>query len=243
AKIITKETQRLPENHSIVINTTQHFYTDGTVCSEIKKDITGKDVRNAEILKTITVNNTDKWKLIFLIFLLEFIFTLSYAPLAAFIVEMFPLKIRYTSLSVPYHFGYGIFGGLAPYFATYLVQKAGEAGRNDYYLAGLNYPILLMSISLIIGLIYIKENNREQSLRLLPAAAINQIKKWLGIVWMLLGLLAVWYGIFKIGVPKIMSGKQEDIVFGIIIMFIITPVSAIGLFFFGKYALQGEYDE
>ena len=243
AKIITTETQPLPKNHSLLITTTQHFYTDGTISKEIKKDIAGKDTRNEEMLTTITVNNTDKWKLIFLVFLLEFIFSLSYGPLAAFIVEMFPLKIRYTSISLPYHFGYGVFGGMAPYFASYLVEKANEANKPDYYLAGLNYPILLMSISLIIGLIYLKENNPAKSFQLMPAAAINQIKKWLGIVWIAMAFLAAWYGIFKIGIPKIMSGNQEDIVFGIIIMLVITPVSVLGLFFFGKYALQGEYDE
>ncbi|HET7117490.1 MAG TPA: MFS transporter [Hanamia sp.] len=243
AKIITTETQPLPGNHSLFISATQHFYTDGTISKEIKKNITDKVTRNEEMLTTIKVTNTDKWKLIFLVFLLEFIFTLSFGPLAAFIVEMFPLNIRYTSISLPYHFGYGIFGGMAPYFASYLSQKASEAGKPDYYLAGLNYPILLMSISLIIGLIYLKENNREHSFRIIPASIMNQIKKWLGIVWIALGLLAAWYGIFKMGIPKIISGNQEDIVFGIIIMLIITPVAALGLFFFGKYALQGEYDE
>jgi len=243
AKIITTETQPLPENHSLIISTTQHFYTDGTISKEIKKDITGKVTRNSEMLTTITVTNSEKWKLIFLVFLLEFIFTLSYGPLAAFIVEMFPLKIRYTSISLPYHFGYGIFGGMAPYFATYLVEKANEANKPDYYLAGLNYPILLMSINLVIGLIYLKENNREHSLRLMPGPFMNQIKKWLGIVWIAMAFVAAWYGFFKMGIPKFMSGNQEDIVFGIIIMLIITPVSVLGLFFFGKYALQGEYDE
>lgn len=243
AKIITTETQPLPGNHSLFISATQHFYTDGTISKEIKKNITDKVTRNEEMLTTIKVTNTDKWKLIFLVFLLEFIFTLSFGPLAAFIVEMFPLKIRYTSISLPYHFGYGIFGGMAPYFATYLVEKANEANKHDYYLAGLNYPILLMSISLIIGLIYLKENNREHSFRIIPASIMNQIKKSLGIVWIAMAFLAAWYGIFKMGVPKIISGNQEDIVFGIIIMLIITPVAALGLFFFGKYALLGEYDE
>ena len=103
-KTIVTETQPLPENHSLLITTTQHFYTDGTNSKEIKNDITGNITRNSEMLTTITVTNTDKWKLIFLVFLLEFIFTLSYGPLAAFIVEMFPLKILYTSISLPFHF-------------------------------------------------------------------------------------------------------------------------------------------
>ncbi len=243
ALITDTKTKKLSENDLSVTTTTQHFYTGGTISKEIKTDLTQSGTRNTEILKTTTVTNTDKWKLIFFVFLLQFIFTLSYGPLAAFIVEMFPLKIRYTSLSLPYHFGYGIFGGMAPYFATYLVQKANEVGRNDYYLAGLNYPILLLGINLIIGLIYLKENNGRHSIRILPSVAMNQIKTWMGIVWIILAIVAAWYGIFKMGIPKIMSGNQEDIVFGIIIVLIITPVSVLGLFFFGKYALQGEYDE
>ncbi len=236
-------TQTLQGSDEMVTTTTQHFYTDGTILKEIKKDITGSGTREEDLTKTITLTNTGKWKLIFFVFLLEFIFTVSYAPLAAFIVEMFPLKIRYTSLSLPYHFGYGIFGGMAPYFASYLVQKASEANKSDYYLAGLTYPMVLMSLSIIIGLIYLKENKTEPSLEIVNSSKTNQLKRWLGIAWILLGLVAAWFGIFKMGIPKILSGKQEDIVFGIIMMLIITPVAAIGLILFGKYSLQGEYDD
>ena len=125
-------------------------------------------------------------------------------------VEMFPLKIRYTSLSLPYHFGYGIFGGMAPYFASYLVQKASEGNKPDYYLAGLTYPIVLMIVSLVIGLLYLKENKAEPSFDILNSSKTNQLKKWMGIVWIALGLVAAWFGIFKMGIPKIISGTQEE---------------------------------
>ena len=225
------------------IATTQHSYTDGTILTEIKKDIAVSSTPKTDLQKTITLNNTGKWKLIFFVFLLEFIFTVSYAPVAAFMVEMFPLKIRYTSMSLPYHFGYGIFGGMAPYFASYLVQKASEASKPDYYLAGLTYPIVLMSVSLVIGLLYLKENKAEPSVEIVNYSKTNQLKRWLGIVWIALAIAAAWFGIFKMGIPKIMSGNQEDIVFGIIMMLIITPVAVVGLFLFGKYSLQGEYDD
>lgn len=68
-------------------------------------------------------------------------------------------------------------------------------------------------------------------------------KKWPGIVWIAMAFPAAWYGIFKMEIPKIISGNQEDIHLGIIIILIIIPVAATGLFFFGKYALQGEYDD
>ena len=113
-----------PGNTSL-ITTTKHSYTDGTIFREVKKETTSidKTVTTAQS-KTITVSVADKWNLILLVFVLEIISVLSYGPLAAFLVEMFPLKIRYSSLSLPYHIGFGIFGGMAPLIATYLIQKA-----------------------------------------------------------------------------------------------------------------------
>ena len=62
--------------------------------------------------------------------------------IAAFLVEMFPIRIRYTSMSLPYHIGNGIFGGLLPAVATYLVTSK-DAGNPEYYLQGLWYPIIV----------------------------------------------------------------------------------------------------
>ena len=72
---------------------------------------------------------------------------------------------------------------------------------------------------------------------------MNTIKKYLGILWIALGLVVAYFGLTVLGIPKLLSGKQEDLVFGIIICFILLPVVAGGLFIFGKYSLQGEYDE
>lgn len=65
----------------------------------------------------------------------------------------------------------------------------------------------------------------------------------MGNVWILLGIGASYFGVFKLGIPKLTSGNQDDLIFGIIVMFFITPVASIGLFIFGKYALAGEYNE
>ena len=78
-----------------------------------------------------------------------------YGPIAAFLVEMFPVKIRYTSMSLPYHVGNGIFGGLLPAISTYFVTTAKDAGDPEFYLEGLWYPIIIAGISFIIGMIYI----------------------------------------------------------------------------------------
>jgi len=168
---------------------------------------------------------------------------MSAGPAAAFLVEMFPLKIRYTSMSFPYHIGYGIFGGMSPFISTYLIGKAKDAHSNEYFLAGLNYPIVLMTVAFIIGMLYLKENKTSKTAVLTAFTKSDKVKKLLGIIWMLFGLAAFYLGIFKLGIPKIMSGNQDDLIFGIIAMVIITPIITGGLLLFGKYALQGEYKE
>src|SRR5207253_1294460 len=167
--------------------------------------------------------------------------TIAYGPVAAFFVEMFPLKIRYTSLSMPYHIGNGIFGGMSIVIATYLIEKAKVANTANYYLAGLTYPMILMSISFVIGMIYLKENKGTPSVFSTSFIKWNRVKRFLGLVWILLGLTATYFGVFTLGLPKINLGTQDDLIFGIIIMFFVTPVSTIGLLIFGNYALDGEY--
>ena len=78
--------------------------------------------------------------------------TMVYGPVAAFLVESFPARIRYTSLSLPYHFGNGWFGGFLPLISTALVAKTG----NIY--AGLWYPISVALISVVIGGLWVPEN-------------------------------------------------------------------------------------
>ena len=228
---------------SVSITTPQHIYTDGPAATEIKKEIQGADQNQApEISTSIKLNAADKWKLIFLVFLLEIILTMTYGPLAAFLVEMFPLKIRYSSMSLPYHIGFGIFGGMCPVIATYLIEKAKLANTGDYYLAGLSYPLTLMAISFFIGVIYLKDHIGAKSIIAVSPKILNAIKRYAGFIWIILGIASAWFGIFKLGLSKINAGGQDDLIFGIIALFIITPIASVGLILFGKYALQGEYD-
>lgn len=69
------------------------------------------------------------------------------------------------------------------------------------------------------------------------------IKKILGIVWLILAALAAYFCIVQFGFPKLQTGHQEDFVFGIIIVFVLTPIISIGLAVFGYFALTGEFDE
>jgi hypothetical protein len=95
-----------------------------------------------------------------------------YGPIAAFLVEMFPVKIRYTSMSLPYHIGNGIFGGLLPAIATFLATKATQANEvavkagkalpyDKPFLEGLWYPIILAAVCFVIGALYINGNDRK----------------------------------------------------------------------------------
>ena len=77
--------------------------------------------------------------------------TMVYGPIAAFLVEYFPARIRYTSLSIPYHIGNGWFGGFLPFIAAALAAATGNP------LAGLAYPIIVALITVVIGGLYIRE--------------------------------------------------------------------------------------
>ena len=89
--------------------------------------------------------------LVALVFLQVLFVTMVYGPIAAFLVELFPTRIRYTSMSLPYHIGNGIFGGLTPYIASSLVESTG----NIY--AGLAYPISIAALTFVVGFFLLKE--------------------------------------------------------------------------------------
>ena len=89
--------------------------------------------------------------LVGLLWALVILVTMVYGPIAAMLVEMFPTRIRYTSMSLPYHIGNGWFGGFLPTIAFALVAANG----NIYY--GLWYPIIVAVMTLIIGTLFIRE--------------------------------------------------------------------------------------
>jgi formate-dependent nitrite reductase membrane component NrfD len=82
--------------------------------------------------------------------------TMVYGPIAAFLVELFPGNIRYTSLSLPYHIGNGMFGGIVPVVATAIAARTG----NIY--AGLAYPIAVAAMTFLIGVFLLRETNTNR---------------------------------------------------------------------------------
>ena len=91
-----------------------------------------------------------------LVFVQVLFVTMVYGPVAAFLVELFPARIRYTSMSLPYHFGNGWFGGFLPLIATAVVARTG----NIY--AGLAYPIAVALITVVVGSLYVRESRGER---------------------------------------------------------------------------------
>ena len=89
--------------------------------------------------------------LVFLVFIQVIFVCMVYGPIAAFLVESFPAKVRYTSLSLPYHIGNGVFGGLLPLIGLSLCAATG----NIY--AGLYYPMIVAGITFIVGSLLLKE--------------------------------------------------------------------------------------
>ena len=76
-----------------------------------------------------------------------------YGPIAAFLVESFPAKIRYSAMSLTYHIGNGVFGGLLPLIGLSVIAQTG----NIY--AGLYYPMIVASVTFVVGAIFLKETH------------------------------------------------------------------------------------
>jgi MFS family permease len=133
---------------------TKTTFTDGMTMMQTQTDTAYATPGKTTIKPLITIQKTlassDYWKMVGIVFLLILYVTLVYGPIAAFLVELFPTKIRYTSMSLPYHIGNGVFGGLTPFIATLLTTI-----YTDNKIVGLMYPIIIATICMVIGAIYI----------------------------------------------------------------------------------------
>jgi len=81
--------------------------------------------------------------------------TMVYGPIAAWLVELFPTRIRYTSMSLPYHIGNGWFGGFLPVTSFAIVSATGDIYK------GLWYPIAVATMTLIIGSLFLRETKED----------------------------------------------------------------------------------
>lgn len=137
--------QRAAGNNVVHVDATKNKVTGQTVLTPQTVDASGK------YITAPVASNADKTKLMWLVFLQVIFVTMVYGPIAAFLVESFPAKVRYTSLSLPYHIGNGIFGGLVPLVCVWIPAATGNP------FDGLYYPIGIAALTFIFGSIMLRE--------------------------------------------------------------------------------------
>lgn len=143
---IYKSMQRAAGNNVVSVGSAKNKVTGAITLSPMTRD-----PLTSQLVLAKEAQHPDIPSLILLVYAQLFVFTMIYAPLAAYLVEAFPARIRYTSLSLPYHIGNGIFGGLLPVIGLSLCAATG----NIY--AGLYYPLAICVITLVIGSLFLKE--------------------------------------------------------------------------------------
>lgn len=143
-----------------LVNTTQRYLlNDGSSFVKLQVDTLYADqsIGHAPVIyKDKKLSTSVFWLFVGLVFFQIILVTMVYGPIAAFLVELFPTKIRYTSMSLPYHVGNGVFGGLVPFIATLIASFPGATP-----LSGLWYPIGVAALSFIIGAIYLSNKPDE----------------------------------------------------------------------------------
>ena len=142
--VVTEQrtTTPAPVNAAVLLKT----YDDGSTEKITTKTVAGKPSEKKETV----LAEKNKWTMILLVFGMVLFVTMVYGPIAAFLVELFPTRIRYTSMSLPYHIGNGVFGGLVPFIATLITTLPGTN-----VLSGLWYPIGVALLCFIIGSLYL----------------------------------------------------------------------------------------
>ncbi len=148
--------QKTDYKMKISIVTNRYQYTNGgSRIEKIEQSLKPED-KNKIVKTTNTIHLPQRN--IFMIGLFIFIqlvfVCMAYGPIAAFLVELFPPEIRYTSLSLPYHIGNGVFGGLTPLIAESLVVSTGNI------FSGLWYPIIVAGATAVLGIFLIKDKKR-----------------------------------------------------------------------------------
>jgi MFS family permease len=142
---IYKAMERAAGNHVVTVQSTKSKATGALSLTPLTQDAGGN------LSPAPEAPSPNVPMLVFLVFVQVIFVCMVYGPIAAYLVEAFPAKIRYTSLSLPYHIGNGVFGGLLP-----LIGLSSCAATGNIY-AGLWYPMIVASITFIVGSIFLKE--------------------------------------------------------------------------------------
>ncbi|HJY89167.1 MAG TPA: MFS transporter, partial [Candidatus Acidoferrum sp.] len=144
---IYKQMQAAAGNNVVTVRSTTNKVTGAISLTPMTIDAAGQQVPAKEAA------NPNIPLLVLLVFIQVMFVCMIYGPIAAYLVEAFPARIRYTSLSLPYHIGNGVFGGLLPLIGLTLCARTG----NIY--AGLYYPVIVAAITLVTGSLLLKETH------------------------------------------------------------------------------------
>ena len=142
---IYKAMERAAGNDVVTVKSSRNKVTGQISLTAMTTDATGALVAAKE------APNPNLTMLVLLVFVQVLYVCLVYGPIAAYLIEAFPAKIRYTSLSLPYHIGNGVFGGLLP-----LIGLSSVAATGNIY-AGLYYPMIVAGMTFIVGSVLLKE--------------------------------------------------------------------------------------
>jgi MFS family permease len=143
---IYKAMQRAAGNNVVAVTSTKDLVTGDTRLTPLTRDAS-----TGSLIPAPQANHPNLPMLIFLVCVQNLFSCMIYGPIAAYLVEAFPANIRYTSVSLPYHLGNGVFGGMLPLIGVGLCASTG----NLY--AGLLYPISIAALSFVVGSFFLKE--------------------------------------------------------------------------------------
>jgi MFS family permease len=144
---IYKAMEQAAGNNVVSVSSVKDKVTGAIKLTPLTLDATGKMVPAKE------ATNANQPMLMFLVWVQVLFACMIYGPIAAYLVEAFPAKVRYTSVSLPYHIGNGVFGGLLPLIGLSLCASSG----NIY--AGLYYPMAVAALTFVFGMIFLKETH------------------------------------------------------------------------------------
>ena len=145
---IYKAMESAAGNHVVTVQSQKDPVTGAIALTPLTKDASGALVPAPE------APAPNLPKLIFLVFVQIFFYCMVAGPITAYLVEAFPAKIRYTSVSLPYHIGNGVFGGLQP-----LIGISAIAATGNIY-AGLWYPVIVAGITFVVGTLLLRETRQ-----------------------------------------------------------------------------------
>jgi MFS family permease len=157
--------QRAAGNNVTHVDASKNKVTGATVLTPQTIDATGKSITAP------AATNANKNMLMWLVFIQVIFVTMVYGPIAAYLVEAFPAKIRYTSLSLPYHIGNGVFGGLVPLVCVWIPAITGNP------FDGLYYPIAIAALTFIVGSIMLRETRNVHIWHEVAAPAPGGVRK------------------------------------------------------------------